>query len=324
MFKKKNTIPFEIVKKFVVFIAILYLFDYSVGRILKYWYFKQDSGLLYRTTYALDSTKAEIVILGSSYANHHYTSAPFKERLHSTFYNAGRDGNYIFYHYSILQGILKRYTPQKIILDFNFEAFKKDEITYETISSLLPYYDNHPEIRSIIQLKGPFEKYKLISKTYPFNSLIYTIGIGNLEYNKTKRNKNYDEGYIPLFKTWNHTLTTDTFPRLYDLDSIKINIFRSFLLDCIKSKTQLYIVVSPSFTKYTYKDPSIQIACNIANELNIPFFNFLNDTEILRHSTFFADRTHLNNEGAQVFSNKVIDRILKTEKVKAFSFVKSQ
>ncbi|MEO6707752.1 MAG: hypothetical protein ABIN04_18095 [Ginsengibacter sp.] len=299
--------------KAFLFLIILFLLDISIGSLLKYFYYKQDSGLLFRTNYAIDSTRAEMVIFGSSTANHHYYPNTFEERLHMSLYNAGRDGNSIFYHHSILQGILTRYSPKIAILDFNKEEFKKDQVSYDRISSLLPYYENHPEIRSTILLKSPYEKYKLLSKIYPFNSIIFTIAIGNTDYNTRRKNINDEEGYIPLTRVWNRTIVTDTSNVKYELDDNKINAFESFIRDCVNSHVKLYIVISPRFTKYMSRDSSVIIANKIANEFKIPFYNFSYDPDFLTHPELFADEGHLNDSGAKIYSNKVIDKIIQNK-----------
>ncbi len=76
-------------------------------------------------------------------------------------YNTGRDGKIIFYNYAVLKSILKRYTPKIAILDFNREEFSNDGESYDRLSSLFPYYYNHPEIRPILKLKNPLKKLKL-------------------------------------------------------------------------------------------------------------------------------------------------------------------
>jgi hypothetical protein len=306
---KEKKLP-DFLLKLLVFLAILFLLDFSIGSILKYGYYEQDSGLLYRATYAIDSTKAEILIFGSSTANHHYSPIAFENRTHLSFYNTGRDGNTIFYNYSILQGALRRYSPKIVILDLNRGEFKENPESYDRISSLLPYYNDHPKIRSIIQLKSPYEKYKLLSKIYPFNSMLFTIAVGTTEYNKSREYINDKKGYVPLNKVWKREMTTDTSDVKYELDSNKINIFKSFITDCIKSNAKLYIFISPVFEKYTYKDSSIEVAQKIASEFKIPFYNFSSDTSFLNHNELFADILHLNNKGAKIYSNKVADKII--------------
>ncbi|HXS59927.1 MAG TPA: hypothetical protein VN703_03845, partial [Candidatus Sulfopaludibacter sp.] len=121
-----------------------------IGNLLRTFYFKQQSGLQCRTTYSIEKTTANVLIFGSSAANHDYQTNTFTKRLDTSFYNTGRDGISIFYEYAVLKAILKRYTPKIIILDFDQEEFIKNEASYDRLSALLPYYINHPEIRSII------------------------------------------------------------------------------------------------------------------------------------------------------------------------------
>ena len=158
----------------LVIIAI-FLCDLGIGNILKFFYFRQASGAAYRTTYAIDSTTAEILIFGSSRANHHYVPGAFEDSLHCTFYNTGRDGNFILYNFAIFKAITKRYTPKSIIFDINPDEIEYRISSYERLSSILPYYHGHPEIRSTVNLRSPFEKIKLISATYPYNSILLTI-----------------------------------------------------------------------------------------------------------------------------------------------------
>ena len=74
-----------------------------------------------------------------------------------------------------------------IILDTENEVFKEDQSSYDQISVLMPFYKNHTKLHSIIEQKGPFEKFKLQSYVYPYNLKLFKIAIGNTEFNK-KRN----------------------------------------------------------------------------------------------------------------------------------------
>lgn len=309
---KERGHPHFLVRLFL-FLIILFLLDFAIGSILKYLYYKQDSGLLYRTTYAIDSTKADVLIFGSSTANHHYYPVAFEKRLHTSCYNAGRDGNSIFYQYAILQGMLNRYSPKIAILDFDHDEFMRDQESYDRISSLLPYYNEHPEMRSIIQLKSPYEKYKLLSKIYPYNSLIFTIAMGNTRFNKSRRNNNDENGYVPLTEILKGRIGTVTSFKKHELDSTKIKIFESFIRDCVNSNVKLYIILSPVFTKFTFEDRSVVIAQEIAKKFNIPFYDFSNDTLFLNDAGLFADEGHLNDRGAKIYSNIVIDKIIQDQ-----------
>ena len=308
---KEKRLP-AFIAKAILFLILLIILDFTIGNTLRYLYFKQDSGLLYRTTYSLDSTKAEFLIFGSSTANHHYDPSLFSKRLHTSVYNTGRDGNTIFYNYAVFQSVLKRYIPKIAILDFNVGEFKVFPENYDRLSSLLPYYKTHPELHSIIRLKGPYEKYKLLSKIYPYNSLLFTILIGNTDFNKTRDNINDDNGFVPLYHIWHKNISNDSSIR-YQLDSNKINLLKSLIGESKSNGIRLYISISPRFIKYVGEDLSVEIVRKIANESNIPFFNFSKDTLFWNHNEYFADKFHLNNTGATIFSNMVIDRIIQNQ-----------
>ena len=115
--------------------TIVFVLDLSIGRTLRYFYFKESSGLHYRTTFSMDSTKANILIFGSSRATHHYVPEVFESSLKDSYYNTGRDGNGIFYQLAVLRSILKRYNPKVIILDYYPGSLEK-----KVMIDYLPYY----------------------------------------------------------------------------------------------------------------------------------------------------------------------------------------
>ncbi|OQY93790.1 MAG: hypothetical protein B6D37_10025 [Sphingobacteriales bacterium UTBCD1] len=307
--KKKPTF----LVKLIIFIFLLIVLDFGIGNLLKYLYFKQDSGSLYRTTYALDSTRADILIFGSSTANHHYIPDLFEKAFHLPCYNTGRDGNTLLYSYAILKGVFKRYSPKIIILDINEQEFITNQDSYDRVTSLLPYYENHPEVRDIVKLKSPFENIKLLSKIYPYNSLIFTICVGNADFNKERITIKDQNGYVPLQNTWKGPVTTDTVFKKYPLDSTKINIFESFVKECIQRNIYLYICLSPKFKVEKYVDSSIEIVKHISKEFNVPFFNYSTDTFFLHHGDLFHDVNHLNGNGANIYSELVIRKILQKQ-----------
>ena len=147
--KKRNPYKYFFSKLIILFL-FLFVSDFLIGNLLSYYYFNQKRGADYLTTYSIDSTKADVLIFGSSRASHHYRPPIFENHLNLTCYNVGRDGSFLFYQYAVLKAVIKRYSPKIIILDFNDGEFSKDESNYDRISALLPYYKTHPEMRSII------------------------------------------------------------------------------------------------------------------------------------------------------------------------------
>ena len=316
---KANQYTYFIVK-LIFLLCFIFILDYSIGKILKYLYFKQESGLLYRSTYSFDKTNEDILIFGSSRANHHYHPIVFQNKFNKSYYNVGRDGNFLLYNYAVLKSTLNRYSPNIIILDFNKGEFNSNQNSYDRLSSLLPYYQDHPEIQSIVNKKSKFEKFKLFSKIYPYNSLLFTILVGNMDFNKER--KSDLNGYVPLYKRWNKHIENRIMNQSNNIDTVMINAYKSFIIDCKNAGVMLYIVCSPYFEIATQKDESLEIGKEIANKNGILFFDFSNDSIFMNNQNLFADIVHLNDSGAILFSNILINKIRKTPKTKSIFKIK--
>jgi hypothetical protein len=295
----------KIILNIIIVAAAVFILDFAIGKILRYFYFKESSGLHFRTTYAMEKTEADILIFGSSRANHHYVPEVFEDSLKMKFYNTGRDGNGVFYQLAVLKSILKRYSPKIILYDYA-GSFAKSQNEYDRLSSLLPYYRSHEEIREIIELKSPYEKIKLISQIYPFNSLILTIAIGNLEINKNRKPDN--KGYVALYKEWPSKIDSAFANAFYAVDSNKVNAFREFISRAKDSGATVFVVYSPLFQKFK-RNQEIDICSEICSIEEIPFLNFSKDTLFLNNRSLFQDVGHLNNNGAIILSNSIVANI---------------
>lgn len=308
MLKLLNSNFFKIflLKLLIVFISI-FLLDLIIGNLLRRLYFKQETGYDFLTTYSIEKTEADILVFGSSRAVNIFNTTIIEKKTGLSCYNVGRYGEPLFYHYGVLKSVLKRYTPKIIILSFDAGNFSLKQEDYDRLSVLFPYYDTHPEIRPIVELKGPFEKLKFLSNIYQFNSLLLPIIVGNISSNK----KNYinSNGYISNKNTFTGSLQTVDYSKERKLDSVKINIYKSFIKDCISKNIQLYIVCPPYLINSIGKDSSIREAKKIATECHIDFFDYARDSFYTSKPQIFADYRHLNDKGVEIFSNSVIDKI---------------
>ena len=295
--------------KIAVFMLLVFFADFLFGGIFHYYYIKQSSGWEYRTRYSIEETRAEVLIFGASRAQQQYNPDYFEKKLGLTSYNVGRDGEPVFYYFSLLNGILKRYTPKIIILDVENNVFKESQDSYDRLSILLPYYSTHPEMRAVIELKSPLEKLKLQSRLYPFNSMLFKIAIGNTEYNK--RRFEDIKGYVPLNRALDEGIRIVDFSKIsYPIDTNKVNCYRSFIKDCIEANVKLYLVCSPYFSRTIGEDTSMAIAKKVAAENKIDFLDYSKDKIFLSNSKLFDDTIHVNSTGSAIFSNRLADTLL--------------
>lgn len=282
----------------IIIIAIL---DFITGKILSHFYFNASSGVLYNTTYAIEENNSDILILGSSRAKHHYDSKLIEEITGLNTYNTGRDGNYIFYQTAVLKSTLMRHSPKQIILDFT-GSFRNLQEDYDRLSTLLPYYSTHEELRDIIQHKSPFVKYKLLSQIFPYNSLLTTIIAGNIGLGNSDNYK----GYEPLTGEWTGELETIETKKHYRIDENKYQVFEELIKLSKNHDIPLLVVYSPVFYKYDI-DYSIEVCREICEKHNIKFIDFSKNPEFLENQALFKDQTHLNETGAEIFTQKILE-----------------
>ena len=307
IFNKQNTLK-SFFLKLLIFFTIIIVADFCIGAVLKKYYRKQQSGNDYLTTYALEKTTADILIFGSSRAVNIVDPVIFEKEMNLTCYNAGRDGESIFYHYAILKSILSRYKPKMILLSFDAGNFSAGVDAYDRLSALLPFYYDHPEIQPIVELKGPFEKLKMISSIYPYNSMLLSIITGNSNYSKLKYAT--IKGHIPLKYQATGPLKKFDYTNEKELDTIKINTYKSFINECVIAKIPLYIICPPYNIEAIGIDHSITVAKDIASKKNITFFDFTNDLNYKEKPELFADYRHLNYKGVPIITNDIVKKII--------------
>jgi hypothetical protein len=301
----KNIMLRFFLKSLLIF-ALLLVCDQFIGSLIKTFYFHQDSGAYYRTTYSIDSTTAKILILGSSRANHSYVPEVFENKLQSSCYNTGKDGNFILFNYAIFKAIIKRYNPEIIIFDIRPTDLAYNAFEYDRLSDLLPYCHYHPEIDQIVRLRSPFENIKQVSEIYPYNSMILRIAMGNLDVNKTRETD--EKGYMPFFRIMQNEEIDSLISPGFSVDEAKINAIKDIISTSKQKNIDLIFVFSP-FWYIMQKGPADTILYELCSQNGIPFLDMSNDSTFINNPQYFADKSHLNDVGARVFSSLLIQKI---------------
>lgn len=304
-------------KSFAIIIVGIIVFDLIVGEGMGYLYKKQGSGLLYRTTYAVDSTKADYIVVGSSRASHHYDSKVFENCLQSSFYNCGRDQQNLIYSCAIISAITSRYSPKYIIIDILPNEFTQSAEGH--LPALLPYYKNNA-IRPYINFNSNFENIKLISKIYPYNSILTDIVMG---FNK-KWEKDY-KGYIKLTRLnegYHYKIvdSTNIVKEENTIDSAKIKVLSNLVDKLNKRHTPVLLVISP-FPYKSVNPTTTNLCLSLCKKYsNLKFLSFTNMPAWFDDKYFF-DNVHLNEKGATLFSQTIAKYIIADSKDKSASIV---
>lgn len=294
--------------KFLLILFLILIFDKGIGRILHYYYFRQKSGVGYLTTYSIDSTKAKILVFGSSRANHSYVPGIFENRLGSSFYNAGRDGTYIIHNYAVFKAITLRHIPEIVIFDIRPEDLAYNVREYDMLSLLLPYYKTNPEIRKIVDYKGPMERIKRISELYTYNSLILQIAMGNLESNSKRVTS--EKGYIPLFRKMDNKVIDTAGAIRYNIDLLKLRMLKEMVQSCKERNIRLLFVNSPT---WQIKRPGEYEKAwkEFCSDDSVNYLDMSDMKEFINNPEYFADVYHLNDTGAKIFSELLVNELEK-------------
>ena len=306
-------------KKMIFFIVFLAILDVLLGRFIEIVFFLQPSGKYARLTKAINNTTADILIFGSSHAHRHYVPSILEEATGLKCYNAGTKGQRMIFNLALQEVIFNHHVPKITILSIDPKFVYNDEKQYEKLSDLLPYYRKNHELRNVLYKRGPYEKYKLLSHLYPYNSTLvhivyfylnpqkdfsgYRPLIGNIKPHRSK--------YLENNNDVDDAVDAEDESLKRDIDPNSIEALEKFIANCSRYGSKLIMIVSPNFAGNGYEnDPSFNKIKGIVTQHKIPFINYSDNKMFALNGKYFHDFQHLNKNGARLFSHMVARQLL--------------
>ena len=251
------------------------------------------------TNYCMTEATADVVIIGSSRANHHYVSSLIADSLNMTVYNAGRDGMDFIYNSCTLYSIIRRHAPKIVIFDaaeHSLNGKLKDRIT-----SLSAYYYTDDYVQQTINHVKPYAKMLYASNMIRFNDKL--LKIINAYISPPEKLSGYmpltpNNRQLPPAETSNETLES--------IDDEEL----ACLMDIIRWSNEygfkLIIVDSPRFKLNNQNYSVIRPICEqngilCIDNSNLPYF--------MERPELFNDTAHLNSIGAEIYTQIFIGQI---------------
>ncbi len=304
-------------KRLFLFLIVVIVIDQLLGLLLSHLYFNQHKGQYAQTTYAVDSANQDIIIFGSSRAVRHYSPTILSNAFGKSCYNVGRDGQMIPYYAALEDVIFNRQKPKMVIIDINSWEFFEGNSKYEKLSILLPYCHKHPELIKYLETSSPFERYKLFSAIYPFNSSLFIATNNKLFENKLSLaengydplDKNMDEAGIAFTKKIIAKEKMDVSVKTAKIDTLAMRFYKQFLQKCADAKIPTYVVISPTIAPENSsirKDKLIEITKLYPTAT---FLDFSSNPNYNNHLEKFADIFHLNKKGSEEFTKELVSKI---------------
>lgn len=286
----------------IIFFCAVFVIDRAVGVVCDYLYSHAKGGDTKHTYDVFNNVTADIIILGSSRALHHYVPSIIEDSTGLSCYNCASDNQGIINMFGRYKMIAKRKKPKYVICEIlpSLDIFKDvDDIKY--LNSFKPFRDN-PELAEIIKDYSPLEYFKTNSHIYRYNTSIFQI----LKDYTTSGRIYAGKGFSPSNGKMNYTPERHK-EIIGEVDTFKVRYIHKLIEATKKDNVDLILSASPLYGAET--DGSYVLLKEICKEKQIPFITFYTDSSLNRNKKFFKDRAHLNKTGAYEYTKTFIKAI---------------
>jgi hypothetical protein len=300
-------------RELTIIILLLIAIDIIVGYTFQFLLNHIKDGRYFKLNYSYYESNEDIIIIGSSRAEMDYNPNQIHKETGLSCWNAGRGGQGLIYFYSLETEILDRYTPKLIILNVDPNMLSGD-LEYDKAAILRPFAKKNSLLANLMIEKDLWEKLKLRSYMYSYNSSIFYL-VRPL-FQKDKDGKKADKGWKPKYgKIPESQLKALEWvkkekPKLenIELNPRKIAIFNKMVELAEQKKCNLVFAIPPDFD-FQVITPTLKYVEKMSKNKNIPIFNFRSDHELIDNISNFSDLSHLNYVGANKFSKKLAENI---------------
>lgn len=286
----------------LIVIASLAVIDVVVGRAMDCAVLTMPSaGTLNADQHdALVTAVADVVVLGSSRARHHYdpsllASLPGCE----TCYNSGCDGHGMNYSMVALEAMVERHTPRVVILDVSNAQLDDEWVKNNAIDDIQAYYSLVPAVtRYYDEIAGDcMKRLKLRSNLYRHNGDITWVSKAFLSGAATD-----DHGFDALAGSADGPLESRAFDT-FAVDSLQLRCLDRVVALCRDRGILPVIVISPNYEVCPQFNKWMSDYCS---RHSLPLFDY---TDVHFDEVLYHDASHLNSDGAERFSRHLADSI---------------
>ena len=299
----------KLFKKIGIVLALLAACDMLAGVALDWVRDHSPDGRYYKTRYSLETCRNKVVVLGSSRGEINYVSQIIEDSLGMSCWNASRGGQGAPYFRAIQEGILKRHTPRVVILNID-EYDLEAPPNYEIAAVLRPFYYNHPEIRPILDKTSPFECLLMRSRLYAYNSSYYYLI--RPYFIKGLDGKISDKGWKPRLEKMSVEISkTDSIPEIKNapLNAEAVALFDTLVRRFEEKGSEVILVVSPNYGRIVSGSSTLEYLKKYSTEHHLPLLVYSDDPEFVYNSEYYVDPSHLNVDGARIFTRHLSHQI---------------
>jgi hypothetical protein len=257
---------------------------------------------------------SEIVIYGSSRAWVHVDPQILKNELGVSSYNLGIDGHNFWLQY-LRHKILLKYNqkPKYIILSVDSRTLEKRDNLFNS-HQFLPYmlWD-----KDIINFTKSYYGYSNIDYYLPllryYGKKIVLVEATNNFLFSSNLKLDRNNGFKGMDRQWNNDFENAKNKLKHykaELNQESIQLFDRFLGECKENDMEAIFVYTPEFIEgqefIQNREEIISLFKDFSDKYNISFLDY-SDDEICSQKKYFYNASHLNKEGAEIFTKKLAE-----------------
>lgn len=288
--------------KVFAFVALMATFDGVSGTVFSYLRSHSKGGLTQKDYYVAKNCAADILVLGSSRAEHHYVPE-ILDSVGGLAYNGGTDGNGIVLGLGRYLMCSERHVPKILIYEITpeYDYLDNGEDNSRYLYYLRPYYER-AGIRPIFEkVAPPHERLKMHSQMYRNSSKL----IANVtdQYATDAENR----GYVPVYgRMGGFDQAKKEYPAL-KIDSVKMGLLEQLVEETSKRGTELYLAISPHLApeRPEAMPPEYEPAAALARKYGLPLLDCSFVPNLSDKPELFDDANHLNDDGARKYTEMV-------------------
>ncbi|MBI5610517.1 MAG: hypothetical protein HY902_16695 [Deltaproteobacteria bacterium] len=307
--------------RLAVFAVLLILLDQLLGAGLTVLFRRVRTGDMGgKLQLALDQ-RPDVLVLGSSRAVHHVDGAQLGRDLGQAVYNAGVNGQEIYYAYLLLQLWQARGLPVPKRVLLQIEPTSLHEMPGELASVALfgPLMDESPAVRDVLYSRSRWEPVKYLFKTYRFNGRVLAV-LRNQARSAEGRPDGFEpmDGQLPAGTPPKPEVLAAQQAQAGPMDPPKTRMLAELHAWCRDHSSQLVLFHTPN-----WRDDAVAHAALLAHvaalQQQLPGLGWI---DLSRHARpgladrpeLYVDEGHLNREGARLVTAELARQLLRLPK----------
>ena len=291
------------VLKFLAVIGLFFAIDIVVASIcssmLKNW--PDDGSPLSIDNNCFNKVEPELLLLGASQVQHGYNSDVFARIIGLDTYNAGQNGIDVIQNYMYFKAICNRKIPKNVVFDI-YPAYLDGSMKYR-LRNINMWYRLAPSVSEYFDNQSNWkEQLKRKSGMYVYNGFLAHIARAFF------RKEINIKGYVPLYGEYKGGFSCE---ETFKIDEEELNYLNKIVSLCKENEIHLYFTQAPNFILNKQYMDWLKEYCK---DNNIVLLSHVNDTLYLNRPSLFRDNSHLNGDGADLFSEELANEIFVFEK----------